>query len=131
MVQAQFDPAPRQALAASAVNAKIARDLTCQQIVDAAGLSVVFTTAAILGQHPLPENAEAVAELLGLGDDAAKVLQTIPTRGSIPRGVPTDPTIYRFYSMMQLYGQTLKQLVHEQFGDGIISAINSNMASYQ
>jgi cyanate lyase len=122
MVQARFNPSPRQALAASAVNAKIARDLTCQQIADAAGLSVVFTTAAILGQHPLPENAaQAVAELLGLGDDAAKVLQTIPTRGSIPGGVPTDPTIYRLYSMMQLYGQTLKQLVHEQYGDGMIN----------
>jgi cyanate lyase len=125
MVHAQFDPAPRQALAATAVNAKIAKDLTWQQIADAAGLSVAFTTAAILGQHPLPENAaHAVAELLGLGDDAAKLLQTIPTRGSIPGGVPTDPTIYRFYSMIQLYGPTLKQLVHEQFGDGIISAIN-------
>jgi cyanate lyase len=98
-VHAQFDPAPRQALAATAVNAKIAKDPTWQQIADAAGLSVAFTTAAILGQHPLPENAaHAVAELLGLGDDAAKVLQTIPTRGSIPGGVPTDPTIYRFYS---------------------------------
>jgi len=88
-------------------------------------LSVVFTTAALLGQHPLPENAaHAVAELLGLGDDVAKLLQTIPTRGSLPGGVPTDPTIYRFYSMIQLYRPTLKQLVHEQFGDGIISAIN-------
>jgi cyanate lyase len=85
-------------------------------------LSVVFTTAAIFGQHPLPKNAaQTVAELLGLGDDAAKVLQTIPTRGSLPGGVPTDPTIYRLYSMMQLYGQTLKQLVHEQYGDGMIN----------
>ena len=125
MVHAQFDPAARQALAATAVDAKIAKNLSWQQIADDAGLSVAFTTAAILGQHPLPENAaHAVAELLGLGDDAAKLLQTIPTRGSIPGGVPTDPTIYRFYEMLQVYGTTLKALVHEQFGDGIISAIN-------
>jgi cyanate lyase len=125
MVHAQFDPAPRQALAATAVDAKIAKNLSWQQIADAAGLSVAFTTAAILGQHPLPENAaHAVAELLGLGDDASTLLQTIPTRGSIPGGVPTDPTIYRFYEMIQIYGTTLKALVHEQFGDGIISAIN-------
>lgn len=52
------------------------------------------------------------------------LLQTIPLRGSIPGGVPTDPTIYRFYEMLQVYGSTLKALVHEQFGDGIISAIN-------
>ena len=125
MVCTQFDPAPRQALAATAVDAKIAKNLSWQQIADAAGLSVAYTTAAVLGQHPLNENAAtAVAELLGLGDDAATLLQTIPTRGSIPAGVPTDPTIYRFYEMVQVYGTTLKALVHEQFGDGIISSIN-------
>ncbi len=53
-----------------------------------------------------------------------QLLQTIPLRGSIPGGVPTDPTIYRFYEMLQVYGSTLKALVHEEFGDGIISAIN-------
>ncbi|GAB2442059.1 cyanase [Nocardia tengchongensis] len=125
MVHAQFDPTAREALADAAVAAKIAKDLTWQQIADAAGLSPAFTTAAILGQHPLPEkSALAVAELLDLDADAAKLLQTIPLRGSIPGGVPTDPTIYRFYEMLQVYGTTLKALVHEQFGDGIISAIN-------
>lgn len=79
----------------------------------------------MLGQHALPEqSAKAVAELLGLDDDAALLLQTIPTRGSIDGGIPTDPTIYRFYEMLQVYGTTLKALVHEEFGDGIISAIN-------
>ncbi|MVU83799.1 cyanase [Nocardia sp. ET3-3] len=125
MVHAQFDPTAREALADIAVAAKIAKDLTWQQIADAAGLSVAFTTAAVLGQHPLPEkSALAVAELLELDEDAARLLQTIPMRGSIPGGVPTDPTIYRFYEMLQVYGTTLKALVHEQFGDGIISAIN-------
>ncbi|MFD7626640.1 cyanase [Streptomyces sp. NPDC059851] len=125
MVHAQFDPTVRQALARTAVEAKTRKDLTWQQIADAAGLSVAFTTAAILGQHPLPEaSAAAVAELLGLDDDAAMLLQTIPTRGSIPAGIPTDPTVYRFYEIVQVYGTTLKALVHEQFGDGIISAIN-------
>ncbi|MBP2400869.1 cyanase [Streptomyces syringium] len=125
MVHAQFDPTARQALAVKAVEAKVRKDLSWQQIADTAGLSVAFVTAAVLGQHPLPENsAKAVAELLGLDDDAAMLLRTIPTRGSIPGGVPTDPTIYRFYEMLQVYGTTLKALVHEQFGDGIISAIN-------
>ncbi|MFE3289154.1 cyanase [Rhodococcus sp. NPDC059234] len=125
MVHAQFDPTAREMLAATAVEAKIAKNLTWQQIADTAGLSVAFVTAAVLGQHPLPaESAAAVAELLGLDDRAATLLQTIPTRGSIPGGVPTDPTIYRFYEMLQVYGTTLKALVHEQFGDGIISAIN-------
>ncbi|MER5985473.1 cyanase [Streptomyces sp. NPDC001787] len=125
MTHAQFDPAARQALAAAAVAAKTRKDLTWQQIADAAGLSPAFTTAAVLGQHALPErSAQAVGELLDLDADAVTLLQTIPTRGSLPGGIPTDPTIYRFYEMLQVYGTTLKALVHEQFGDGIISAIN-------
>ncbi|GGK69484.1 cyanate hydratase [Sphaerisporangium melleum] len=125
MVHAQFTPAGREALAAAAVEAKTRRNLTWQQIADASGLSVAYTTAAVLGQHPLPEeSARAVAALLGLDEDAATLLQTIPIRGSIPGGIPTDPTIYRFYEMIQVYGTTLKALIHEQFGDGIISAIN-------
>ncbi|TDU79943.1 cyanase [Streptomyces sp. KS 21] len=125
MIHAQFDPTARQALADAAVEAKIRKDLTWQQIADAAGLSVAFVTAAVLGQHPLPAaSAEAVAELLGLDAEAVLLLQTIPSRGSIPGGIPTDPTIYRFHEMLQVYGTTLKALVHEQFGDGIISAIN-------
>ncbi|MFG3259751.1 cyanase [Streptomyces sp. NPDC048172] len=125
MVHAQFDNTAREIVAAKAVEAKIRKDLSWQQIADAAGLSVAFTTAAVLGQHPLPEqSAQAVAELLDLDQDAVTLLQTIPTRGSIPGGIPTDPTIYRFYEMLQVYGTTLKALVHEQFGDGIISAIN-------
>ncbi|WP_406729458.1 cyanase [Streptomyces sp. GD-15H] len=125
MVHAQFDPTARQQLAIAAVEAKTRRDVSWQQIADAAGLSVTFVTAAILGQHALPADAaKAVAELLGLDDDAVMLLQTIPTRGSIGDSVPTDPTIYRFYEILQVYGTTLKALVHEQFGDGIISAIN-------
>ncbi|GHG99132.1 cyanase [Streptomyces rubradiris] len=125
MVHAQFDPAARQALAVKAVEAKTRKNLSWEQIAEASGLSVAFTTAAVLGQHALPEGpAEAVAELLDLDAEAVMLLQTIPTRGSIPGSVPTDPTIYRFYEMLQVYGTTLKALVHEQFGDGIISAIN-------
>ncbi|MFF4814393.1 cyanase [Kitasatospora sp. NPDC001309] len=125
MVHAQFDPTARQLLAVAAVEAKTRKDLTWQQIADVSGLSVAFTTAAVLGQHALPkEAAEAVTEILGLDADAAVLLQTIPTRGSIPGGIPTDPTVYRFYEMLQVYGTTLKALVHEQLGDGIISAIN-------
>ncbi|MGI5336298.1 cyanase [Streptomyces sp. CA-181903] len=125
MPHAQLDPTARLQLAETAVAAKIRRDLTWQQIADAAGLSVAFVTAAVLGQHALPEeSARSVAELLGLDEDAVTLLRTIPTRGSLGTGVPTDPTIYRFHEMLQVYGTTLKALIHEQFGDGIISAIN-------
>lgn len=125
MVHAQFDPAARQALAIAAVEAKTRKDLTWRQIAEPTGFSVAFVTAALLGQHPLPAGAaEAAAGILGLDADAALLLQTIPTRGSLPGSVPTDPTIYRFHEMLQVYGTTLKALVHEEFGDGIISAIN-------
>ncbi|WP_280726231.1 cyanase [Kitasatospora sp. MAA4] len=125
MMHSQADPQARQQLAIEAVEAKMRKDLSWQQLADATGLSVAFVTAALLGQHPLPADAaKAVTELLGLDEDAALLLQSIPVRGSIPGAVPTDPTIYRFYEMLQVYGTTLKALVHEQFGDGIISAIN-------
>ncbi|MEU9160838.1 cyanase [Streptomyces sp. NPDC048424] len=125
MPHAQFDPTARQALAVAVVDAKTRKDLTWQQLADTAGLSVAFVTAALLGQHPLPEPAaHAVADLLGLDADAALLLQTIPARGPVTGGLPTDPTIYRFHEMLHVYGTTLKALVHEQFGDGIISAIN-------
>ncbi|MEW2390446.1 cyanase, partial [Streptomyces venezuelae] len=118
MIHAQFDPTARRDLAVRAVEAKVREDLSWQQIADTTGLSVAFVTAAVLGQHALPAPAaQAVAELLGLDDEAVTLLQTIPTRGSIPGSIPTDPTIYRFYEMLQVYGTTLKALVHDDYRD--------------
>ncbi|MFP3617189.1 cyanate hydratase, partial [Paraburkholderia sp. SIMBA_050] len=80
---------------------KVRKNLTFEQINEDTGLSLAFVTAALLGQHPLPANAaQVVADKLELGEDAIRLLQTIPVRGSIPGGVPTDPTIYRFYEMV-------------------------------
>ena len=125
MTQSQHSQASRAALTDRIIDTKIRKDLTFEAIADGTGLSLAFVTAALLGQHPLPANAaKVVADKLELGDDAVRELQTIPVRGSIPGGVPTDPTIYRFYEMILVYGSTLKALVHEKLGDGIISAIN-------
>ena len=125
MIHSQNSQAPREELTATIVDAKMRKDLSWQELTDGTGLSLAFVTAALLGQHALPESAaDIVAERLGLDADASMLLQTIPLRGSIPGGIPTDPTVYRFYEMLQVYGSTLKALVHEQFGDGIISAIN-------
>jgi cyanate lyase len=119
MTQSQYSQAPREALTDAIIDAKVRKNLTFEQINEGTGLSLAFVTAALLGQHPLPAGAaKAVADKL------VRLLQTVPLRGSIPGGVPTDPTIYRFYEMVQIYGSTLKALVHEKFGDGIISAIN-------
>jgi cyanate lyase len=128
MLQSNFTQDARMALASQAVTAKALKDLSWAQLAEGTGLSVPYVTAAILGQHALNKVAATlVAERLGLNAEAAALLQTVPLRGSIPGGVPTDPTIYRFYEMVQVYGTTLKALVHEQFGDGIISAINFNL----
>src|SRR5450830_301923 len=125
MLQSQFAQAPRLALAEIIIDAKQRLNLSWQDLTDGTGLSLAFVTAALLGQHPLPASAaNVVCEKLGLDQDASRLLQSVPLRGSIGNGVPTDPTIYRFYEMIQVYGTTLKALVHEQFGDGIISAIN-------
>lgn len=125
MSQSQYSRQSREALTDAIIEAKISKNLTFEAINDGTGLSVAFTTAALLGQHPLPEHAaKLVAERLDLGDDTVRLLQTIPMRAGAQGGVPTDPTIYRFYEIVQVYGATLKALVHEKFGDGIISAIN-------
>lgn len=125
MTQSLSNASPREALTDAIMAAKNLKNLSFEEINQGTGLSLAFVTAALLGQHPLPEQAaRTVAAKLDLDEDAVRLLQTIPLRGCIPGGVPTDPTIYRFYEMVQIYGSTLKALVHEQFGDGIISAIN-------
>jgi len=125
MQQSNVTQDSRQLLTARVLAAKALKDLSWEQLSTGTGLSIAYVTAALLGQHALPkEAAQVVCERLGLDAQATAELQAIPLRGSIPGGIPTDPTIYRFYEMIQIYGTTLKSLVHEQFGDGIISAIN-------
>lgn len=125
MIHSQNSKDARQALTDQILAIKGAKDLSFVQITEGTGLSTTYVTAALLGQHPLPADAAAVvADKLELDADAAALLQTIPMRGSLEQGVPTDPTVYRFYEMLQVYGTTFKALVHEEFGDGIISAIN-------
>uniref|UniRef100_UPI004038FB6A cyanase n=1 Tax=Variovorax sp. BK018 TaxID=3450241 RepID=UPI004038FB6A len=115
----------RVELTSRVLAAKASKDIGFGELAEGTGLRVAYVTAALLGQHALPQHAaELVCSRLGLDAADAKELQAIPLRGSIPGGVPTDPTVYRFYEMVQIYGTTLKALVHEQFGDGIISAIN-------
>ncbi|WP_109477552.1 cyanase [Paraburkholderia sp. C35] len=125
MLQSQVSNDVRVSLTDRIIDAKARKGLSFEALAEGTGLSTVYVTAALLGQHPLPlDAARIVGSRLELDEDAVATLQTIPVRGSIPGNVPTDPTIYRFYEMVQVYGSTLKALVHEQFGDGIISAIN-------
>ena len=82
-----------------------------------------------MGQMKLrAEQAERAAKLFELDEDEQRLLQEIPYRGSLPSVVPTDPLIYRFYELVQVYGTTWKELIQEEFGDGIMSAIDFDMA---
>jgi len=115
----------RDDITAQIIAARLAKGLSWQELADAIGKPLVWTTAALLGQHPVPPQAGAVlAELLGLDESVIPILAAVPMRGGLPTAVPTDPTIYRFYEVLQVYGAAIKEVIHEQFGDGIMSAIN-------
>ena len=73
------------------------------------------------------EQAEKAGKLLALSPDAVLLLQQVPYKGSLPTAVPTDPLIYRWYEIVNVYGTTIKELIHEEFGDGIMSAIDFEM----
>ena len=84
--------------------------------------------AELLGQMQMTKKqAEAVGRLFDLPEEAVMLLQQVPYKGSLPTAVPTDPLIYRFYELVNVYGTTFKALIHEEFGDGIMSAIDFDM----
>jgi cyanate lyase len=115
----------REDITEQIVLARLQKGLTWQQLADAIDKPVVWTTAALLGQHPIAEDiGKVLVEMLGLDESVLPVLAAVPYRGGLPTAVPTDPTIYRFYEALQVYGGAIKELIHEQFGDGIMSAIN-------
>jgi len=92
-----------------------------------AGLSPFIVAAAVMGQMALPKEAAACAAAALAMPEAEDFLAEIPMRGSLGEAVPIDPTIYRFYEIVQVYGTTLKALIHEEFGDGIMSAIDFDL----
>jgi cyanate lyase len=112
------------------LSTKRRKGLSWKQIVsEIGGGSAVYLTAAVMGQMKLrPEQAERAAALFDLAEEEKLLLQEVPYRGSLPTAVPTDPLIYRFYELVQVYGTTWKELIQEEFGDGIMSAIDFDMA---
>ena len=114
----------RDAVTRKILGVKRAKGLTWKAIVaEIGGGSAVYLTAALVGQMRLrADQAERAAKLLDLDKDEKHLLQEIPYRGSLPSMVPTDPLIYRFYELVQVYGTTWKELIQEEFGDGIMSA---------
>ena len=121
-------PTTRSDVTALILTAKRRLKLTYTVIAGTLGTHRVWTTAALLGQHPFPEHlAEQLCGLLELPEESSAILQEVPMRGSVDALPPSDPTIYRLYEALEVYGPALKQLIHEDFGDGIMSAINFDL----
>lgn len=105
--------------------AKKEKGLTWDDIAAEAGGHTVWVTSVLLGQNSMDhETAGKVVSLLGLDDEVADALQTCPMKGCLDDAVVADPLIYRFHEITQVYGTTMKEIIHEKFGDGIMSAID-------
>lgn len=110
------------------VTAKIIKELKWSEIANKIGLSKEWTTAALLGQMTLTKpQADIIGDTLDLPAEAVALLQVVPYKGSLPTAVPTDPLLYRFYELLSVYGTSIKSLINEEFGDGIMSAIDFSM----
>ena len=108
--------------------AKHKKGLKWADIAKKIGLSKEWTTAALMGQMTLDKKqATTIGKLLNLPPEAVDALQIVPYKGSLPSAIPTDPLIYRFYELINVYGTSIKALIHEEFGDGIMSAIDFSM----
>jgi len=107
--------------------AKKSSGVSWEELSDKVGISPVFLTSACLGMNSLlKEPADKVCETLGLPCEVSVALQEFPHK-SWDKLVPTDPVIYRFYEIVGVYGETIKEIIHEKFGDGIMSAIDYSM----
>ena len=119
----------REEATAQILAAKKQRGLTFEEIAKTVGRHKVWVTAALMGQATMSkEEAERAVSVLGLGEGEASAvaatLQEPPMKGSLDNTVPVDPLIYRFHEITQVYGTTIKAIIHEMFGDGIMSAID-------
>ena len=127
-VTAAVKPLNRDDITDMIVATKIKKGIKWADVAKKVGQSKEWVTAACLGQMQLTKKqAETVGKIFGLPADAVLVLQTVPYKGSLPTAVPTDPLIYRWYEIVNVYGTTIKELIHEEFGDGIMSAIDFTM----
>jgi cyanate lyase len=118
----------KTALGQKILKLKKQKNLTWNEIAAKIGHAPVWTCAACLGQMSMtPESAAKTAALLDLSAEETETLEAIPYRGSLPTAIPTDPLIYRFYELVSVYGTTWKELIQEEFGDGIMSAIDYDM----
>lgn len=110
------------------IAAKIAKGMTWQEIANAVDTGVIWVTSACFGKNSMPKPlADKLCATLDLPEEVNKALQAFPHK-SWEKTVPQDPVVYRFYEIVGVYGDTIKEIIHEKFGDGIMSAIDFSMA---
>ena len=110
------------------ITTKVSKGLKWEDVAQKVGLSKEWVTAGCLGQMTFnAAQAAVLAKIFDLTEEETKWLQVVPYKGSLPTPVPTDPLIYRWYEVVSVYGSTIKELIHEEFGDGIMSAIDFSM----
>jgi len=118
----------RLAVTEKIIATKVSKGITWESVAKKVGLSKEWTTSLCLGQMTAnAAQAKVLGKIFGLTAEEQKWLQVVPYKGSLPTPVPTDPLIYRFYELVNVYGSTFKELIHEEFGDGIMSAIDFKM----
>lgn len=118
----------REEAARHVTSQRVRRGRTWRSLAEEIGKPTAWTIAALQGQHPMSaSNAETIGRSLDLDDAVIEALQTQPYRGTCMNATPSDPTIYRFYEALNVYGPAIKEMIHEDFGDGIMSAINFNI----
>jgi cyanate lyase len=114
-------------LSKTLLESKQKKGLTWAELSRSVGMSEVWLASLFYGESSAtPEIADKLGELLDLSDPVKAALQRCPLKGSGvgENVVPTDPLIYRFYEIMAVYGLALKDVIHEKFGDGIMSAVD-------
>ena len=110
------------------ITVKVSKGITWESVAKKVGQSKEWVTAGCLGQMTFDDKqAKVIGKIFGLNAEEQKWLQVVPYKGSLRTPVPTDPLIYRWYEIVSVYGTTIKELIHEEFGDGIMSAIDFSM----
>jgi cyanate lyase len=128
MPTAYAKPLNRHDVTEMIVAARIQKGIKWADVAKKLGQSKEWTTTACLGQMQMTKKqAETVGKIFGLPAEAVKILQYVPYKGGLPTAVPTDPLLYRLYEMVMIFGPAIKELIHEEFGDGIMSAIDFDM----
>ena len=128
VAKAVAKPMTREDVTDLIYSAKVQKGIKWADVSKKLKLSKEWTTAACLGQMTLTKaQATIIGKTFGLPAEAVALLQVVPYKGSLRSSVPTDPLIYRWYEIVSVYGTTIKELIHEEFGDGIMSAIDFSM----